>query len=325
MKALITGCYRVGSEYVTQIISNAPKVCAEMYVTNFMRNCHEEYDPVGERKKYTSLVFDSSCRIRIRWGRVLDPHEVLDDLEEEEEISYGCAYDKIMRGLIPDSTPHWAEKMQLEWRSIPDFLKMFNDGKAVLVVRDPRSVLASFKEFTYAPEPRYLGAIFNALDAMQKGQAYRQNLNDAEFHIVKYEDIVRNPELTVEKLLSFLNLSTDHDLLSEEGWTDTSGNQWQANSAFDKGEGFDKAAALHRWRGNLEKWELALCERVNKEMMATFGYEESGVSVPESKYLDIIEKDDQIASFFEQWKRAGTGVEQYPTDPTDPDNWAENN
>jgi len=231
----------------------------------------------------------------------------------------------MMRDLIPDGMPHWAEKMQLEWRSIPDFLRMFDDAKAILVIRDPRSILASFKEFTYAPEPRYLGAVFNALDSMQKGQEYNQRLGEEQFHIVKYEDVVRKPESTVEELLYFLNLSTNHDLLSEEGWTDTSGDPWHANSAFDDGEHFDKSAAVHRWRGNLEEWELSLCERVNKKVMDAFGYERSCVSVPESEYLDIIEKDEQISSFFEQWKRNGTGVEQYPTEPTDPKNWSENN
>lgn len=296
-----------------------------MYVTNFMRNYYGKYDPVYERENYTQLVFDSSCRIRIRWEEALDPHEVLDELEGENEISYGSTYDKIMSGLIPDVTPHWAEKMQLVWRSIPNFLEMFDDGKAVLVVRDPRSVLASFKEFTYAPEPRYLGAIFNALDSMQKGREYRQQLDRDQFYIVRYEDVVREPESTVKGLLNFLGLSTDHDLLSEEGWTDTSGDRWHVNSAFDEGESFDKNAAVHRWRGNLEKWELALCERVNGEMMEAYGYELSGVSVSESKYLDIIRQGEQIRSFFEQWKHTGEGVEQYPTDPTDPDNWAENN
>lgn len=325
MKALITGCYRVGSEYITNIIGNAPGVDTEMYLTNYFRNCYNKYDPLDEEAKYSSLVFESACRIRVRWDRVLAPHKVLDECEREGEITYGGIYDRMMRDLISGEVPHWAEKMQLEWRSIPDFLSMFDDAKAVLVIRDPRSILASFKEFTYAPEPRYLGAIFNALDSMQKGQEYSRRLSEKEFHIVKYEDVVCRPESTVEELLDFLGLSTDHNLLSEEGWTDTLGNPWRTNSAFDNSEHFDKSAAVHRWRGNLEDWELALCERVNKNVMSTYRYDQSNTSVPESEYIDIIESDDQIYCFFEHWKDTGDGVERYPADPTEPDNWAENN
>jgi hypothetical protein len=249
----------------------------------------------------------------------------MDELAKLKKTSYGTIYDRIMKELGPSHTPHWAEKMQLEWRSIPDFLGMFGDAKAVLVVRDPRSILASFKKFTYAPEPRYLGAIFNALDSMQKGLKYSEYLDDNQFHIVKYEDVVRTPESTIKQLLTFLNLSKEHDILSEKGWKNTSGDPWYANSAFEEGESFDKRAAVYRWRGNLEEWELALCERVNKAMMRAYGYEPSGVSVPESQYLDIIEQDEQVVNFFQHWKNTRKGVEQYPTDPTNSNNWSENN
>ena len=308
----------MGSEYVAQIVNNAPNVQSEMYVTNFMRNCYNKYDPISEKENYSSLVFNMAYRIRMRWGRVLDPHKVLNECQLRQPVSYGLLYDKMMRDLIPNEAEHWVEKMQLEWRSIPDFLDMFSDGKAILVVRDPRSILASFKKFTYASYPRYLGAVFNALDSMKAGIKYSKCFDESQFHIVRYEDVICKAEPTVRELLEFLGLSAEHNLLSQEGWTDTSGNKWNENSAFDDGQDFDKDAAVNRWRDNLDEWEISFCEWVNRDMMEAYGYEVSDASVSRSEYLEVIEQDEQIASFFKHWKKTGEGIEQYPEAPK---NW----
>lgn len=325
MQLLITGCYRTGSEYITHLINNSPDIYATMYVTNYMRFCYGQYDPIDEREQYTSLVFDTGRRMRLRWGCNLDVHRVLDDCESREVVTYGSIYDAIIRDIMPEPVPNWAEKTQLVWQRIPDFLDLFEHAKTILIVRDPRSILASFKNFTYAPEPRYLGAIFNALDAMQHGREFASSLPADQFHLVKYENVVLDPRSTVSAIFDFLSLPTDHDLMSEEGWTDPAGDHWGANSAFEDGSEFDKQAAVNRWQGNLEPWEIALCERVNGDVMEAYGYELAGTSVPTTGYEDVINADPQIKRFYEKWKRDGSGVEKYPTDPTDPGNWAENN
>lgn len=326
MQVLLTGCYRTGSTYISHLLGNAPDFATEIHLTNFMRNCYGKYDPISEEEQYTSLAFDTARRVRLRSGRTVDPNAVIEDSKDgDEPVTYGGLYDAFMGRLIEEDVSGWGEKTQLVWQEIPDFLEMFDGGKAILIVRDPRSVLASFKRFTYAPEPRYLGAIFNALDAMRSGREYETRLDADKFYVTKYEDIVREPHDEVELMLEFLGLPTDHDLLSQDGWTDQEGEPWQPNSEFASGEDFDAEAAVNRWKKNLEPWEIALCERVTAAMMEAYGYELSDVSVPESEYLDIVESDAQIRSFFETWRRTGSGVQQYPRDPLEPENWTENN
>ena len=40
------------------------------------------------------------------------------------------------------------------------------NGKAIHILRDPRSVMLSYKKFTYHRKPAYLSAAFNSVDAM---------------------------------------------------------------------------------------------------------------------------------------------------------------
>ena len=108
--------------------------------------------------------------------------------------------------FIKDSKKHvWAEKTQLVWREIPEFLKMFPRGKAIIVLRDPRSVLASFKKYTFNPEPAYLGAIFNCYDVMQNSLNYKKKY-PSKVLIIKYEELVLNPKKIIKKTLNFLNI-----------------------------------------------------------------------------------------------------------------------
>ena len=325
-QVLITGCYRSGTEYASFLLSNHPDISVSMYVVSFMRFCYNRYNPVKEKANYYKLVFEAGERIRVRWKRKLNVHKILDYCDNCEKVTYALIYDLMMTDLFLDQNVRmWAEKVQLVWTKIPDFLNMFKQGKAILIIRDPRSVMASFKKFTYAPEPAYLSAVFNCYDSMMKGLEYKATLSPKKFYLVKYEDIIFRPEETLIELFEFLELSSDHDLLSEKGWKDAYGTPWKHNSAFIDSDfidrKFDKMAFVQRWKDNLTNEDIALCETVNGVFMKTFGYELSRISVPWQHMIGPVLQDIKITAYLNRWISKGEGVEAFPTDPLNPKNW----
>ena len=319
LQVLITGCYRSGTEYITQLLNNQPQLAARMYVTNFMRFCYGRYDPICAEANYTRLLFDAAHRIRLRWGRNLDIYRILDDCRTTDDVTYAFLYEQMVIDLFPvDRGGRWAEKTQLVWTKIPDFLRMFPQGKALHVVRDPRCVLASFKAFTHAPEPAYLGAVFNCLGSMQSGVKYREQFGPDSYCLIRFEDVLLRPEDTLRDVFAFLGLSADHDLLSQEGWVDAAGHAWQHNSAFlpreADGHAFDAGAALERWKA-LEDWEIVLCEAVNEPIFESYRYALSGLSVDWGVILKHLLGDEKLIRYLAQWVLHGGGVEEFPTDP----------
>lgn len=326
---LITGCYRSGTEYITLLMNNHPDLSASMYVVSFMRFCYGKYDPIEKEVNYSKLVFDVAQRIRSRWHRKLDVHKILDCCENVERVTYPFLYNLIMSELfLSDKVQVWAEKTQLVWTKIPHFLEMFPRGKAIQIIRDPRSVLASFKKYTYAPGYAYLGAIFNCYDAMKLGLEYKDRSKAERYYVVKYEDVVTSPKKTLIDLFDFLELSSDHDLLSQKGWKDAKGNPWHHNSAFlpdeAQGHAFDKQTAVERWKNNLFDWEIALCEAVTGEVMGSYGYEHSDISEEWEIFLRPLLAEDKLTGYLQQWITEARGVEEFPTDPLKPENWEEN-
>lgn len=325
----ITGCYRSGTEYITNLLGNHPRLATSMYVVNFMRFCYQRYDPVGEEDNYSRLIFDATWRMRARWGVRLDVHALLDECQQRGQISYAFLYDLMMsRLLLDEQKTIWAEKNQLLWSKIPDFLELFPEGQVIHVLRDPRSVLASFKKNTYVPPPAYLGAIFNCFDSMQKALQYQQSLPPARYRLICFEDVLGEPEASLRSLYDFLGLDATHDLLSQDDWRTSSGERWNHNSAFmsanDDGKKFDAQAARHRWKTELTPADLALCEAVNAVGMEAFGYVHSGRTTPWPTMIKSLIEDQRLTQYLRRWLVAGQGVEEFPTDPIEPQNWEEN-
>ena len=316
-QTLITGCYRSGTEYITQLLNNHPELSATMYATNFMRYYYNKYNPIQD--DYKSLLQDAQKTIKKRHNITINLREIQGYLKHQEHISYGKVYDAIMSNTFLNNKRFWAEKTQLVWRQIPDFLSMFPTGKAINIIRDPRAVLASFKKHTYAPPPLYLGAIFNCYDSMQHTHKFTRRF-PKRFLTVRYEDIIFYPEKTLKQIFSFLNLSSDHDLLSEEGWTNTDGTPWIHNSAFiPDTQPFNKKQSLLRWKNNLKDWEIALCEHINHGYMLHYNFKLTNTHAKWSEHT----KHPKIQHYLNLWC-SGYGIQEFPTDPLEEKNWSEN-
>lgn len=312
---LITGCYRSGTEYITQLLNNHPKLSATMYATNFMRYYYNRYNPISER--YIELIHDAHKTIHKRHGIFIDKNEILAYICNQKEITYAKIYDAIMSNTFLGENHYWAEKTQLVWREIPDFLKMFPTGKAINIIRDPRAVLSSFKKHTYAEKPLYLGAIFNCYDSMKHSQHFQEQYPN-RFLQVQYEDIILNPKHTLKNIFSFLNLSAGHELLSEEGWKNTDGSPWKHNSAFIKDDqAYKKSRPLNEWKNHLTDLEVLFCELINGELMNKNNY--TLTRMKEIQYLS----HPTIERYLELWCD-GKGIEEFPTDPLKEENWSEN-
>jgi hypothetical protein len=323
---LITGVYRTGSEYVAQLIGRHPEISVSMYSVNVLRFIYRKYDPISERKQYLAALDDLEQRLQARYNRSLDRHRIIDALDKADKVDYGTFYDVVMSSLyLRGPAIHWAEKNQLLWREIPDFLGMMPNGKTILVIRDPRSVLLSFKKYTYAPPPAYLGAVFNCLDAMQHGLRYGRELPSDRFLMVRYEDAAQFPQETAEKIWRFLGLNGSFDVINNMNWVDAYGHPWHANSSFhanDDPRPFDIAESVNRWQSQIGGDELALVEGVCAESMQRCGYELSCEGVHDwLSVLRLFIHDDHVTGYFRHWLETGGGIQAFPTDPLAPANW----
>jgi len=322
-QTLITGTYRSGTELLSLLLSSHPELSSTMYHVNVLRFCVGRYDPIAQAGRLRCALADLGVRLADRYRIELDTDRAFDASLARAPVTYGVLYDVVMTQLwLAGRRRHWAEKCQLLWREIPAFLSMMPNGRAILVVRDPRSVLASFKRYTSAPGKRYLEAVFNAYDAMKAALDYAGRLAEDRFRMIRYEDLAAAPEAAAAGLLEFLGLDPARADFSRARWRDAYGRSWRANSAFGAdGADFDVAASIDRWRGNLTDAEIALCEWVTGEQMAAFGYRRCRPEVEPAEVVRLALQDPAIAEHLRTWALTGRGIEAFPSDPLLPENW----
>lgn len=326
-QTLITGVYRTGSEYLSKLINTHPQISSTDYAVNIFRFSYNRYDPINEKSNYLKLLTDTNQRLKERYFYQFDFETLVEKLEKIPQITYGALYDLIMQEVyLKGEKIHWAEKNQLLWREIPLFIQMMRNPKTIHIIRDPRSVLASFKKYTNAPSPLYLGAIFNCYDSMKKANEYLKSLPSDQYLLVRYEDLAANPIQILKKCWKFIGVEESKIEIDPSTWKDAYGNPWFSNSSFHQNnveDQFDSNKSIARWRGNLSQDEIDLTEFICFDYMQSFGYE-TKIKNDKNNVSPLFKKlagnSELCMSYYERWSR-GEGIQEFPSNPLDRANW----
>jgi hypothetical protein len=175
----------------------------------------------------------------------------------------------------------WAEKTPRHAFRIAEMLEAFPNAKIVCLVRDPRAVVASYRDWHRAgaraglePEDEkglaaerarskrsyhpilasllWRGVIHAEYDALARYGAERIRLE-------RFEDLVAAPESSVRALCAWLELEFEPQMLDVP----------VVNSSYSNGSGRE---AVDRWRVKLRPRELAAVERCCGTLMEEVGY-----------------------------------------------------
>jgi hypothetical protein len=163
-------------------------------------------------------------------------------------------------------------------------LDAFPDAHVVHVVRDPRAVLASQKRRhkirklggskVPASEVLRLWLNYHPVTMVRLWlSATREALSIAgnpRVRLVRYEDLVGQPEATIRSLCADLGLSYEPGMLNVPHWG-SSTVQHRASAGLS-------AAALDKWREILDGAEIDYCSRKTLAERQRFGYPEAGTA-----------------------------------------------
>lgn len=319
---LVTGTYRSGSEYLSNLIGLNKEISSSMYRVNAYR-FGKNYETDQCHKNARCYLTETDERLTERYGMSLDIDEILGAAGGNLRLSnlYNC----IMNSLyIKEGKSIWAEKNQLVWRDLERFTNEMPNGKGVLLIRDPRSVLVSFKKYTIAEDPLYLEAIFNCLDAMRLGMEWKEH-DSKDIIVVKYEDLATDPKRIYRKICSLVG-ARETNISSEEirlaNFKDAYGKTWNSNSSFEGNQkAFDVAAAIDRWKDRISIEDLQLCEMVCGEYMEAFGYDKKVARIDENKCYERTRTSKVINEHMVKWLETGEGIQKFPLNPLDKKTW----
>ena len=314
---------RSGSVLLSRMLSAHPLVDMSYDSVNFFRFCYQRYDPISDMANLKRLFSDMAHRLYNRFEMTLNEEECLAHMGTRN-LGYGQAYLSILRSLFScTGKPIVGEQEGMAWTKIPDFLRMCPNGKVILIVRDPRDVVTSFKHSTIASGNDYLIALFNVIDAVNHGYRYRAQY-PGKVYVVRFERLKIQLEAELREICTFLEIDFVADMLDQGGYTGRRGEKWSPTESLTFKEETDWLAPVGRWKNRIEPEDLYLCEWIGGAQIAQLGLGLDGRVHPQSVFDGAIQKvtsSPLLCEAFKRWCDLGEGVERFPLDPLAPANW----
>lgn len=331
-KILITGTPRSGTTLISQIVNNHKNISCIYDSLNYMRFAYKRY---GEDRPDTivgvfHLIDDLEKRINKRWNMTFKKEKLKRKVNTRGTWDYFYLYDEIMKMLVlkPNSTKIWAEKTTNVVSLIPDFLKGFKNGGVIHIIRNPYSVLNSWKKFTHAKGYDYLGMIFNLMYSYDFFISNALNYGNRYFPI-KYEQLIQAPAKVCLLLQEEFKLNPDIDgMMDSSKFKDKQGQKWVGNSMFKEINGITYHGED---REMLDEFDYYIINKYLGYQMKLLAYKEEHFSkecLISGEFLSFTDKEQDVFNSSEYLQRCkkhyletNKGIEEFPLNPLDADNW----
>jgi hypothetical protein len=136
---------------------------------------------------------------------------------------------------------------------------MFGSVREVALIRDPRDLVCSYRTYFKASPESAILSIRSQMDELRRERAR----SPADILFVRYEDLIVQPEATMNRIWGFLEVESLPPALAA-----------QEQALFERhGTSASAVQSIGRWRNELSAPELDQCREKFREILDCFGYE----------------------------------------------------
>jgi hypothetical protein len=165
--------------------------------------------------------------------------------------------------LIGEKTPD-----HVLW--LPVLRKVFPRAMILHIIRDPRSVLSSYKKVSVGTNQ--VADVVS--EWKQATEVFKSWQGQEGYFSVRYEELVRSPEKILREICSFLGVDWDPRVLVFHDRGDSGFAPEQTHHANTLKPVF--TSSIDAWKTDLSRNEIAVIEFYCSEMMMEFGYDLTG-------------------------------------------------
>ncbi len=315
---------RSGAALLTRMLSVSDEFKASSATLNFFRFFYNKYNPLN-KINLDKAINDAYKRLKFRFDIKINKNEI-NLFFRKNQKTYKNLY-KILCYQIFKSQKfkYLGDKEGNSWRNIPDYLNMFPNGKVIIIIRDPRDIICSFKKTTISKKNDYLISLFNYIDLTNYYLHFPKKIKE-KIILVKFRDIKIKPKLVLKKICKFLKIKFNKNMLDKNYFKDVKGNKWDGEEAYSF-KGNLKHKTLNRWKLLISDEDLYLCQLLAKRQMENMGYKLMRKRFDEKTKKNALNKIYQsrlLSNAYKNWQDKGEGSPNYPLDPTKPKNWDKN-
>lgn len=338
-RLFVTGMFRSGTTLFARMLQSHDNIACASDPFRPFYNCLrdniatdldaqvEPYDPLGDyfADDQQRALFDAIQSASLNrpfpddqrdtlLERIIDHAEpysprITERLDTIEGDTFRAVYDELfsyVSDAYGDGGEDWVATKEVWTTEFTPLLRAeYPDSRFILVVRDPRAVCASknVQETTKYP---WLFLIRQWRKIASLSSTYADRFPE-HVSVVRYEDLVREPQDTVEGLCDFLDIEMDQDLLDPSTFVDGAGNQWLQNTSYsDSAASFD-TSSVDKWRSVLSDREIEYIEQLCHPEMRAHGYTPTtpDTGLPDDQVLDPPRvQADKLADWIREYSGA---------------------
>ena len=284
----MTGAFRVGSEYMSRLLSQINSLSSSMYSVNLYRHLEKSS---GD---WTDQAVANAVAMSLERNGIESNYAdkvvnlILQDIGSGNTTRI---YDRVMRFLfIRDEKISWAEKNQLVWEQLGEFTSELSSARGLLLLRNPVPAVSSFKRFTTHSGETFLGAAFCHLSAMQAARRFSDN---KRIDVLLYEDWASKPMEAVAEIAEKLNLDFQSLPGAAGGLVSTT---WQPSP------------------NELSRDEVAFVSTICRDACKYLGYEIPGPTMKKSELYRMTNGNPYLNHLLFEWEATGVGSDRYPSE-----------
>ncbi|HEX6292678.1 MAG TPA: sulfotransferase [Herpetosiphonaceae bacterium] len=220
---------------------------------------------------------------------------ILKHVDHDELLQRILASDRSERALFMTMLQLYAErkgrriageKTPAHVRYVPTLLQWFPEGRVIHMLRDPRAIFVSelrrrskapvttpYRQLKHLPQLFKLYILLQTtlvwFESVLRCRIYQQRY-PRRYFVLRFEDLVRNPEGQIRRVCEFLGVDFQEAMLQ----------QVVVSQGFEAGRaGFD-AHAADRWRDYIAPWSNAWFRFWFRPYLKRFGYVNELAAVP---------------------------------------------
>ena len=170
-------------------------------------------------------------------------------------------------GTLTEASHCWVEKTPYNEFYADKIYDWWPEAKCVHVVRDPRDNFVSYKR----KQPGWDAKVFawNWVRSTRAGSANQEKYGADRYLLIRFEDLLRNPDEGTRQMAAFLGLDWDESLLQPT----RAGDSWRGNSMFDSQFKAISTDPIGRWKEMISPMELATLQAIAGHPMKTMNYD----------------------------------------------------
>lgn len=268
MKAIfIGGCPRSGTTLLGACLGAHPDVLClpeSPFKTDALR--YSSRNPSASKNELLDYIKHNS---KFKWWDV-DIDQAMSSQDDSDKSVVGILQSVVQQyaeKLKKDHCSYWVDHSPNNIQFAHTLLGVFPDAKFVHLVRDGRAVAASIIGLDWGPNTVYSAARW-WLASLSFGLA-AESFCPERVMCIKFEDLVLNPQQTLQPLCEFTGIGFAQSILQADGFAVPS---WTAKQHSLVGKAFD-SSRIRAWEKKLTPREIEIFEHETRDMLLYLGYD----------------------------------------------------